>query len=190
MADKTIPFSTYLFGAAGAAALVRGLWHPHRAAVDEGRVLICAGAECSPEMTLDCGERVYALGGGRIVMAEPGDVHLRVGNEPVIVAYSGLQPDVRDGQYVLRGQRVGACSGQVSLSVWRVNADKSLTPLEPAAWLASRGYRVAVKSTGDEGSWCEQGRKIQIPSSVHTDCGIVAGSEPGFALLPISVREA
>lgn len=190
MADKTIPFGTYFFGALGAAALVRGLWNPHRAAVHEGRVLVCAGAECAPHMMLDCAERVYALGGGRVVLAEPGNVHLRVGNEPVIIAYGEVSPDVKQGQYVMRGQRLGSCGGRVRLSVWRVNADKSLVPLEPAAWLASRGYRIAVKSTGDDGAWCEQGRTIQIPASVHTGCNIVAGSEPGFALLPISVREA
>lgn len=191
MADKKIPFGTYLFGAMGAAALVRGLWNAHRAVVRKGQIAVCAGAECSPLMALRSGDsRVYAAGGGRVALVDGGVVHVRVSNEPVVLHYEGLAPTVRQGQYVLRGQPLGDSTGVVHFGVWLVRPDGSLTPLEPAAWLASRGYRAAVSVTGQGGTWCEQGRRIEIPAAVHSGCGIKAGSEPSFALLPVSVREA
>jgi len=101
---------------------------------------------------------------------------------------------VKQGQYVLRGQPLGECNGLLYFGVWTLQSpvagDLTLRPLEPSAWLASRGYKVALNTTKKGDLWCEAGRKIAIPPEVHSGCQIGAGESPRFALLPISVREA
>lgn len=191
-APKKIPYSTWILGTLGAAALLRAVWHPHRALVKEGAVTDCAGPDgkvCDP--TLALGETdhqaVYAAGSGRAISVGPTWVHIAVGNEPVVLHYSGLETSVEPGQSVWRGQVLGKAGPELRFGVFQIAGGK-LLPLEPTAWLAARGYHIARKL--HRGTlWCEGGRHLQIPKEAYDTCKLSMPERAGFSLLPVSIEQ-
>lgn len=192
------PAATYVLGALGGLALLRGLWHSHRALVKAGSVGACAGTVpggCSPELSVTPSEKpatVYAVGRGRVASAGPGWVHIAVANEPVILCYTGVAPSVEADSHVGRGQPIGVASATLGFSVWELVGGK-LLPVEPASWLAARGYRIAdsLASAADHTLWCEEARHLVIPKPVHgPPCNLRNPAAAGFALLPVSIEQA
>jgi len=196
-----VPFSTWLFGGASALLLLRGLWNPHRAVLRSGGIQACPGPEggrCEDTLALSSepGTAVYAVGSGTVMSVGDGWVHIQVSNEPVVLHYFGLKPDVEVGQHVGRGRPIGESIGGelLEFGVTRVVADPQggamLAPVEPSSWLASRGYTPVVgQLEGGEGLWCGQKRHIEVPAEVHAGCGLTSPDKSSFALLPVSVTQ-
>ena len=188
------------YGVLGAACLLRGLFRPHRALVKSGRVARCSGANgygsCDAADTLqsDPGEPAYAVAPGKIVAVGEDFVNLLATNDTVILMYQGIIPKVVEGQYVGRGQRLGAVSdaGLLRFSVTEiVRSDGALgystEVLPPSAWLAARGATHFVHDLGEGAKWCEGGRAIHVPQTAMSACSMKR-PEPGkFGLLPIEV---
>lgn len=189
---KKIPYSTWILGVLGAGALLRAVWHPSRALVAHGAVTDCAGPDgqhCDPSLALGQtdGSSVYATGGGRVLSVGPSWVHIGVGNEPVILHYSGLAPKVKEGQYVWRGQVIGRSSAELRFAVFGISGG-ALQPIEPAAWLAARGYRISKKGGGKK-LWCEGGRHLEIPKEAYQTCKLGLPERASFSLLPVSIEQ-
>lgn len=189
------PLSTFVFGALGTVLAFRAFWNPHRAVTKKAELEACAGPRpygCSQALELGAeGEPVYAVTGGRIVSVGPDWVHLQASNEPVILAYYGLEPAVTEGRSIMRGSKIGTGSDRLAFEVWRLRPlgdGVTLVPIEPSSWLASRGLRPAVKLTGQK-LWCA-GRHIEVPKAVHQGCALDTPDPGRFALLPISVEQA
>lgn len=187
----------FIFMGLGALAVVRGVFRPHRAVVREGAVQRCAGPNqyrvCDSTDTLVTpdGTSVYSTASGRVAAVGQTFVHVVARNEPVILMYDGIMPDVVEGQYVGRGQKLGASQGPVAFGVWQMAPAPHGTVMQrvPAsAWLAARGMKVAVRDTGAGSKWCEGGRHIQVPRSVVEACDLREPDPAGFALLPVEVR--
>lgn len=189
----------WVLGALGVGALVKGLFRPHRAIAKKGTVARCAGPNqfgaCDPSdaVSVPQGDSVYATGAGKVVAVGDRFVHILVGNEPVILMYDGVVPDVEEDQYVGRGQKIGESTGIVYFSVTELKPGRSgplpyiATYVAPAAWLAARGMREVVKNTGPKNKWCEQGRHIEVPMTAARSCKLQKPEPAGFALLPVSV---
>jgi hypothetical protein len=64
-----------------------------------------------------------------------------------------------------------------------------VAPIEPAAWLVSRGYKLAQKLTEGQALWCAAGRTMEIPAAVHGGCKLENPTPTQFALLPVSVSQ-
>lgn len=194
-----VPFGTWAFGAVGALCLLRGLWNPHRAVVHEGSVESCpgpVGGVCMDVLALSApeGSSVYSLASGTVIAVGDRFVHIQASNEPVIVHYFGVVPDVEPGQHVGPGRRIGTALGTapVELGVTEVvrrNGQTALVPVEPRSWLAARGFSLTVKSTPTSGEWCGPGRHITVPTEVHTGCGLENPAKARFALLPVSITQ-
>lgn len=189
-------YMPWVLGAVGVGLAVRALYHPHRALIASGNVVRCAGPvnpnACDVTMTVrqsgGAEDDVYSVVKGEVISVGPDWVHVQALNEPVVLGYFGLDPSVEMGARVGRGQPIGLAA-EVSFGVWEMKPGGALIAIEPASWLASRGLRVA--STLDEVDlWCEQGRKIVVPREVHSRCPMELPQEAGFALLPVSVKEA
>ena len=102
--------------------------------------------------------------------------------------YDGVAPEVQEGQYVGRGQRIGAVlRGRMYFSVTQFTPSGSLVKVDPSSWLASRGQKIAATYTGPGTAWCEQGRHIEVPASAGTACNLYEPERGGFALLPVTV---
>lgn len=195
-----VPFSTWFFGATSALFLLRGLWNPHRAVVKEGGVASCPGPDdgvCQDTLALQAapGTPVYATGSGTVVMAGDRFVHIQVSNEPVVLHYFGVTPDVQVGQHVSRGRAIGVArdDGPVEFGVTGLVPQSNgpeLVSFEPSSWLAARGYEPSVKKlTGGSDMWCAGGRHVTVPKAVHQNCGLESPSKARFALLPVSITE-
>ena len=198
MASVFVPI---LYAAAGIGCLVRGLFQPHRAVVREGAVKRCSGPNsfgaCDPADAIQAapGTLAYAVTTGKIVAVGQSFVHLLTRDEPVLLMYDGIAPAVAEGQYVSRGQRLGAvdADGLVRFSVSElVRSETSqigyaIRAVPPSGWLAARGARHAAKDLGDGTKWCEGGRTIAVPGAAVQSCDLKQ-PEPGkFGLLPIDV---
>lgn len=194
------PFATWFFGGVSALFLLRGLWNPHRALLKEGAVSSCPGPEgagCQDTVALEAapGTAVYAAGSGTVVLAGDRFVHVQLSNEPVVLHYFGVTPDVTVGQHVSRGRQIGVArdDGPVEFGVTgvvRANGGSALASVEPASWLAARGYDLTVKKlTGGQDQWCAAGRHITVPKPVHSGCGLRSPDKSSFALLPVSIQE-
>jgi murein DD-endopeptidase MepM/ murein hydrolase activator NlpD len=182
----------YLFGALAAVAAVKTLFRPHRALVREGGVAGCPGAtggRCDPALRVATpeGAPVYSVGSGLVVAVGPHFVHVAARNEPAVLVYEGVLPDVREGQHVGRGQRIGESGGRVAFLVTEFEVDGGAHYVDPASWLAARGQRIAARDTGAGSSWCEQGRHIEVPKAAGAACGLHEPARGNFALLPVSV---
>lgn len=195
-----VPFSTWFFGASGALLLLRGFWNPHRALVQEGAVASCPGPDggtCQDTIAISAatGTPVYAVGSGTVVMAGDRFVHVQLSNEPVVIHYFGITPDVKVGQQVSRGRQIGVArdDGPVEFGVAGLvpaQNGAALVSLEPASWLAARGYSLSVKHlTGGADLWCAGGRHVTVPKAVHQGCSLAGPSKSSFALLPVSITE-
>jgi hypothetical protein len=178
-----------ILGALGALALARGLWRSSRAVVTNGKVTRCAGpssfggCDGTDVITTGKGEPVYAMAGGTIIAKGDDFVHLLSSYEPVILAYTGLAPSVKEGDTVWIGQSLGLSGGEVAFSASQIDG-QNLVRLVPGAWLSSRGLQhVAGNTTSD---YCNSGRTMTVPAQVKS-CGFKLPQKPGFTLLPVSV---
>jgi len=186
----------FVFMGLGAAALVRGIFRPHRAVVREGTVSRCGGPNqfrvCDPTDTIQApaGTPVYAVAPGKIVAVGEDFLHIVTSNDDAILMYEGLTPNVVEGQFVGRGQKLGDTSGPLNFGVWQFapSATGAVLQQVPAgAWLAARGARHASKNTGAEDKWCEGGRVIHVPKATADSCKFRQPDAARFALLPVQI---
>jgi len=183
----------YVLGTVAAIGLVKALFRPHRAVVQEGGVTACPGANqsktCDPSLSIGspAGSAVYATAGGRVAAVGDKFLQLSCHDEPVILMYDGVTPSVQEGQYVGRGQQIGQSLGHVFFSVTQFQPGGKLVKVDPSSWLAARGQKIAAKYTGPGTQWCEQGRHIEVPASAGTPCALYEPERGGFALLPVTV---
>ena len=197
---KKVPIMAWLLGAAGTAAFIRAVWNPYRAVVKSGEAAACpgrdAGGVCNSTIVIKAepGTPVYAVGHGKVVSTGADWTHIELGGEPVILYYS-IPTDLAEGKTVWRGKKIGTVpdDGMLEFGVWEVT-QQGVVPIEPAAWLAARGYKLASKLTGAGDKWCEQPRKLVIPKSVHEapangGCGLRLPEAASFGLLPVSIQE-
>lgn len=191
-----IPVATWVFGAVGIAALLRGIWNPTRALVDDGKLSACPGGKaCSPVVQLHVkgGGAAYSAASGTVVSVGPDWVQIAADDEPVVLGYFGVVPDVLVGQGVGRGQPLGAVAlGVLGFGVWVVS-DAGMGPIEPTSWLASRGFQLASSMgsglPGDPSQWCAGGNKIVVPADVHNVCKLGMPAQPDFTLFPVSISQ-
>lgn len=195
-----IPFATWAFGGVSALLLVRGLWNPHRALLRSAAVQSCPGPDgsvCRDTIALVAqeGVPVYAAAAGTVIALGDNWMHIQVSNEPVVLAYYGLTPDVEVGQNVGRGRKIGGARANEPLEfgvteIMNQNGSATMVALEPRSWLAARGVRLTVNKTPDTQLWCGPGRHITVPQAVHQGCGLQMPERSNFALLPVSITEA
>lgn len=183
---------TVVFTSVGALFLVRGLLRPVRAVVKSGEIRRCAGKNsfgiCDTSMGIGtpAEERVYSNASGKVLMIGEDYVHVMSRDEPVILMYQGLNPDVKVNQHVGPGQSLGRSMGTLNFSVTQMGPGGA-TFIEPASWLAARGYKAVLKSKGNN-LWCSHGREVTVPSAVKKNCDIRMPEKAGFALLPVSIE--
>lgn len=184
-----------VWGALGAACVIRGFYHPHRAVVKRGSVLRCAGETnqfgiCDPGDIIETeeGEPVFATASA--VVADAGDyyVNLLVNNESVILMYEGLEPSVEVGQHVGPGQQIGTSDGRLVFIVTQYKPNGVAEYVPPSAWLAVRGLQLVKDNEGSEEPYCLGGREIVVPSAAKNNCDLHAPRKAGFALLPVTVE--
>lgn len=182
------------WGAVGLGCLIRAVFRANRAVVKEGTVLRCAGdpnsfGVCDPGDVIETapGEPVYSTGKAEVVAVGPYFVHLAVENDPVVLAYEGLEPEVEVGQYVGVGQRIGTSDGRVSFIVTQFKPGGAAEYVPPSAWLAVRGMRLVVKNEETE-QYCTGGREIVVPQANKKACGLRSPDKAKFALLPVTVE--
>ena len=190
---QKVPLTAWLLGVAGTAAFVRAVWNPHRAVVKEGEAASCPaeGGGCRPTIVIQAapGTPVYAVGHGKVVSVGDDWTHIELSGEPVILYYS-IGSSLAEGKTVWRGKKIGEVpqGGQIEFGVWEVT-QQGVVALEPASWLAARGYKLATKLTGNGDQWCEKGRKILVPKQAHQTCGLKLPQAASFGLLPVSIQE-
>ncbi len=187
-----VPIAALIWGTLAAGATLRTFYHWHRAVVYDGHVVACAGENnCDPAMVIQAtsgSTPVFANASGRVIAVTPNSVQIASQNEPVILVYENVQPQVALGESVGIGQQV-ALGQLVRFSVVEVyfqpGGQVALAAVEPASWLAARGQTISCKKQA-VASWCAQGRKIQTPKAV-ANCGLKLPVPGGFMLLPVSV---
>jgi len=193
-----VPGTSIFFGVVGAVLTIRGLWNPRRALTAKARLAACPGPDghgtCKNTLQLDVppNSPVLSVGAGLVVSSGPTWVHVQPENEAVVLYYAGISPSVSDGQHVGRGQPLGTSAGRFEFGVEQIvlpdGADPYLEPVEPASWLAVRGFRVA-SSLEEDSLWCAQGRTIGVPASAHGGCDLQQPTAGGLTLLPIAVSQ-
>ena len=186
---------TVVWGALGLVFVVRGFYRPHRAVVQSGSVLRCAGennqfgvCDTSDVIETEPGENVFATGPAKVVSVGEDYINLVVQNEPVVLMYQGLAPIVEEGQHVGTGQKIGNSSGRIFFSVTQYKPDGVAEFVPPSAWLAVRGQRLVIDNTGDQSPYCVQGREIIVPATEKNNCNLRSPRRAGFALLPVTVE--
>jgi len=191
---KGFAWAAAVWSAIGAGLAFRALYHPHRAVVDRGFVGSCPGDQgCSGALGIQPeggSTTVYALTSGTVVVAKQG-LTLVSDREPVVVSYGSAVGQL----LVASGTAVGigtplAVMRSVALTITEIVRDASgsvsFRPLEPSAWLAARGLRVAAHGNASGTAWCTQGRKIVLPAAV-AKCGLRLPAPSAALLLPVSV---
>jgi len=186
----------YVLGGLAAVFAVKTLFRPHRAVVREGSVAACPGDNsyrvCDPTLRVTApeGTNVFSTGPGRVMAVGPDFVHIALRAEPTILYYDGIAPDVREGQYVGRGQVIGVSRGRVSFGVQQFASSGVVSNVDPSSWLAARGHRIAARYTGSGSEWCAaaQGRHVTVPRSAGAACNLQEPDSADFALLPVSVE--
>jgi len=186
----------------GTLCLVRGLFRPHRAVVKSGEIESCPGAnsfgKCDPFLTLAStpGEKIFSVAPARVVAVGDTFVHLLTTNDTCVLMYVGMVPDVEEGQYVGRGQRIGIVDerGSLRFSVTQLvpapaeDGGIIAETVPPSAWLAVRGFRIFVHDEGTGAEWCGGGRRIDVPADAKLACGMRRPAGGKFGLLPIEVN--
>lgn len=203
VASILVNYAALGLGAIGLFSAVRALWRPHAAVVVDGAVTRCPGPDagkCQPDLVIvprPSSPRFLAVGRGVVMSTGPNWIHVILRREPVVISYSAMGPPftfkslVAEGETVGAGQVIGEAS-QLAFAVYRIerqsNGKLKFLPLEPSAWLASRGLRISgvSQAEGSLDEWCERGRVIRVPPSVGA-CGLELPEPGGFALLPVSV---
>jgi len=181
----TLTWPTVLWGAAGAAALVRAFWNPARVVTD-APPLGCPGMGCDPGLMFGpSSASMYAVTSGRVHAMDPTlglQIVSRV--EPVLVTYQGWTAldNLRVGQDVRLGQNLGQALRGLTFAVQQIQPGGKLVPLEPASWLAARGLKPSSVASP---LWCAQGRKILVPRAVAS-CGFRLPDPSSVMLLPVS----
>lgn len=181
-----------VWGALGALCVFRGFFRATKAVVNTGAIKRCASPNsfgvCDPMDQIDTavGESVFATAPSEVAYVGSNVVHLVSQNEPVILMYEGLTPDVEVGQHVGTGEKIGESQGRIYFGVtqYRQNGVAQFVP--PSAWLAVRGCKLVVNNTGDENLYCAQGREIIVPD--EQVCVMKSPEKAGFALLPVTVE--
>jgi len=196
----SVPFSTWAFGGVATLLLFRGLWNPHRALVHDAAVAACpgpVGPTCNDMLALSAqpGTAVFSAGSGTVMAVGDRWLHIQLDNEPVVIFYTGVTPDVTVGQSVGRGRKIGVAraDGPVMFGVTGLvneSGTPALASVEPRSWLAVRGINLTVRKAPPTDLWCGPGRHVTVPQSVHMGCGLLAPDKSNFALLPVSVTEA
>lgn len=189
-----------LWTAIAGACAWRTFIRPNRAVVAKGYPLRCAGKDersvCQPSLRIQGeggGVTVYAVTSGRAAVTA-GGISIASDREPVLVNYgpSPVQVFVANGQDVWLGQALGVMS-TVELSVTELVREQSgsvgFKPVEPAAWLAARGLRIAASGNRVSELWCSHGRSITVPEGV-LGCGIRLPDPSSALLLPVTVTTA
>lgn len=197
-----IPLLPIAFGVLGVAATVRGAFRPHRAVLREGTVGRCSGrtqlgtCDSTDQINAPKGTDAYAVAPG--IVAAAGETFLQIvaSNEPVILLYSNIAPDVVEGQHVGRGQLVGKSLGPVTFGVWQFKRvtltsgqpSVQMQRVPPSAWLAARGIKHVAKNTGDSEKWCEGGRHITVPRDAKVGCDLKQPYGASFGLVPVEIN--
>jgi len=196
-----VPFATWAFGGLGALALVRGLWNPHRALTKSANLEACPGrgpgGVCYDTLALAAqpDEPVYSVGSGEVMAVGDRWLHIQLSNEPVILHYYGVTPDVRLGQQVGRGKKIGVtrADGPLEFGVVEVvreaDGGAALASVEPRSWLAARGESLTVKKMANPNVWCGPGRHVSVPADVHMGCHLRNPAQTKFALFAVSVTQ-
>lgn len=186
---------TVIFGGIGALALFRAVFRPVRAVAKEGAVHRCAGesnqfgvCDTSDVIEVPAGEGVFSTAYAEVVEVGEDYVNLVVQNEPVVLMYQGIVPDVTEGQHVGTGQKIGESTGRVFFSVTQYRPGGAAEFVAPSAWLAVRGQKLVVNNTGDETAYCVQEREIVVPREEKLNCDLRLPEKSGFALLPVTVE--
>lgn len=186
-----------LWGAVTTGLLVRTFYRPYRAVVHKGYPLTCAGkvnGGCSPALVIqgDPGATsVYAVTSGTAAVASDGSLSIASDREPVVVSYgpSPQQLFVKTGDHVGIGQEVAFMS-KVAFSVTELARDGkggvTFKPIEPSAWLAARGLRIAHAGNTVSELWCSHGRTLSVPPETLS-CGVRMPDPSSLMLLPVSV---
>lgn len=197
-----LPLLPIAFGVVGVAATVRGAFRPYRAVLKEGTVDRCSGrtqlglCDSTDQIKSPKGTPAYALAPGVVAAAGETFVQLVASNEPVILMYSGITPEVVEGQHVGRGQTLGKSLGAVAFGVWQLkrvtltNGQEAvqMQRVPPSAWLAARGMKHVVKDLGAGEKWCEGGRHITVPRDAKTACDLKQPYGASFGLLPVEIN--
>jgi hypothetical protein len=184
----------------GTMCLVRGLFRPHRAVVKRGEIESCPGPNqfggCDPFLSLASApaEKVFSVARGRIVAVGENFVHLLTTNDTAVLMYDGIVPEVGEGQYVGRGQKIGIVDEDalVRFSVTQMVPAEGggfiAQTVPPSAWLAVRGFRIFARGADTGGEWCGGGRHIDVPPDAKRACNMKRPFGGKFGLLPIEVN--
>jgi hypothetical protein len=141
---------------------------------------------------------VYSVVSGTVSRVVPGAVVELVSRyEPVVVSYIGKMElnaagvPIAPGQTVKLGQVLGQAPS-IGIAVSQItrlsNGALAAVRLEPASWLASRGFRAATRSAAGV-KWCQGGRSLLVPQEVAR-CGLRIPEPPSVSLLPVAVSFA
>lgn len=190
MSEKKVPLSVWALGALGLACLTRGIWRPYRVPMGDSRIVSCENLSgCDNTLSLGSSvgtSSVYAVAPGNLQVIGKRLV-LIPSNEAVAITYD-LSDDATplvNNQQVGIGQKI-ALASSVKFSVFRINQDKTLTPLVSSAWLVAHGFDIATE--GGSG-WCSGGRRMIVPT-MASDCKIRLPEPPTVSLLPVSIQNA
>lgn len=199
------PYGAFFWGAVASVAVFRALYHPWRALLKDGFASRCSGdgGACDPSMQLTSfsGQtEVMTPVRAVVAVAAPGSVLLIPNDEAVVLEYRGASDtfltQVATGQQLGAGQQIGLAS-TVTFAVWQLLRSSNGTAsmgkaIEPASYLATHGAKISAKyhaATADS-AWCGAGRKLVVPQTVASQCGITLPAPSGYALLPVSVTMA
>lgn len=184
-----------VWGVLGIGFAIRGFFRPVRAIVKEGSVRRCAGEKtayggCDPTDVIDTapGAAVFAAAPAKVVAVGDYFVQLQAQNEPVILMYAGIDPEVEVGQFVGTGQKIATSDGVVAFSVTQYKQGMQAENVPPSAWLAVRGLSLVKENTGSDSPYCVQGRDIVVPEAAQKLCNLKTPAKAGFALLPVTVE--
>jgi hypothetical protein len=198
------PYGAIFWGVVGAAAAFRALYHPWRTLVKDGFPSHCAGENgCDPAMTITSFAgltEIYSPVRAQVAIAKTGTILLIPDDEAVVLELRGADTttflqQVHSGDHVGAGQQIGL-SSQFTFAVWQLlrNAQGQAVmgkAIEPASWLATHGAKISAKYHSSTGAtWCANGRKLVVPQTIASQCGMVLPPPSGYALLPVSVTMA
>ncbi len=197
------PYGAFFWGAIGALAAFRALYHPWRTLVKDGFPVRCSGDfNCDPSMSVSSfsGQtEVFSPVRATVAVSKPGALILVPDDEAVVLELRGqdattMLVQVAAGEHVGAGQQIGLAS-MFSFAVWELGRTASGQAvmgkaIEPASWLATHGAKISAKYHATTSTWCGGGRKLVVPQTAASQCGVKLPAPSGYALLPVSVTMA